>query len=94
MNPARATIRPMIRPEIDLAVDWAAAEGWNPGLADAACFRAQDPTGFLVGRIGDEAVAVISAVKYGASFGFIGFYIYHEASATITAGGTVDPGFN
>src|SRR5436190_14760440 len=39
MNPARATIRPMIRPEIDLAVDWAAAEGWNPGLADAACFR-------------------------------------------------------
>jgi hypothetical protein len=31
-------IRPMTSGEIALAVDWGAAEGWNPGLVDAACF--------------------------------------------------------
>jgi len=70
----------MTRSEIDLAVDWAAAEGWNPGLSDADCFHAQDATGFLVGRIGDEPVAVISAVKYADTFGFIGFYIVKPGS--------------
>ena len=29
-------IRTMTLPEIGLALEWAAAEGWNPGLADAA----------------------------------------------------------
>ena len=29
------TIRTMRPDEIQLAVDWAAAEGWNPGIADA-----------------------------------------------------------
>ena len=68
-------IRTMTREEIDTAVDWAAVEGWNPGLHDADCFHAADPTGFFVGMVGDEPIATISAVKYGASFGFVGFYI-------------------
>jgi hypothetical protein len=65
----------MTRREIDLAVDLAAAEGWNPGLHDANCFHAADPGGFLVGLLGDEPIATISVVRYGASFGFLGFYI-------------------
>jgi GNAT superfamily N-acetyltransferase len=65
----------MDRQEIDLAVDWAAAEGWNPGLYDANCFYAADPGGFLIGLLGDEPIATISVVKYGGSFGFVGFYI-------------------
>lgn len=69
------TIRSMTRPEVDLAVDWAAAEGWNPGLHDADAFYAADSGGFLVGLLGDEPIATISAVKYGTSFGFVGFYI-------------------
>jgi len=68
-------IRTMSRDEIDIAIDWAASEGWNPGLHDADCFYAADPEGFLVGEIDNEPVAVISAVKYGETFGFIGFYI-------------------
>ena len=60
---------------MDIAIDWAAAEGWNPGLYDADCFHAADPNGFLVGLLGDEPVATISVVKYGDSFGFLGFYI-------------------
>jgi hypothetical protein len=26
------------RVDLDLMVEWAAREGWNPGLADADCF--------------------------------------------------------
>jgi GNAT superfamily N-acetyltransferase len=65
----------MTRSELNLAVNWAAAEGWNPGLHDADCFYNTDPTGFLMGFLNGEPIASISAVKYGESFGFIGFYI-------------------
>ena len=65
-----------LRPEeISLAVDWAAAEGWNPGLADAACFAIPDPQGFLVGEIDGEPVATVSCVNYDERFAFLGFYI-------------------
>jgi hypothetical protein len=60
----------MTRAEIDLGIDWAAAEGWNPGLHDAESFYAADPGGFLVGLLDNEPVGMISAVKYGHSFGF------------------------
>ncbi len=68
-------IRTMSRDEINIAIDWAASEGWNPGLYDADCFYMADPEGFLVGELNNEPVATISAVKYGSAFGFIGFYI-------------------
>ena len=69
------TIRVMTRQDLDLAINWAAAEGWNPGLNDADCFEAVDPTGFLIGCLGDEPIASISVVRYSRSFGFLGFYI-------------------
>ena len=69
------TVRTMRAAELPLALDWAAAEGWNPGLADAACFLAGDPDGFLVAELAGEAVGCVSAVRYGAGFGFLGFYI-------------------
>jgi GNAT superfamily N-acetyltransferase len=72
-------IRPMERHELDAVLDWAAAEGWNPGLYDAACFHAADPEGFLIGLVDGEPVASIFAVKYGGSFGFIGGYIVKPA---------------
>lgn len=55
--------------------DWAAAEGWNPGLSDPIAFQAADPDGFLVGRLDGEPVGCISVVRYGEGFGFLGFYI-------------------
>lgn len=61
--------------DLALALDWAAAEGWNPGLADAACFRAADPDGFLVAELDGEPVGCVSAVRYAGGFGFLGFYI-------------------
>jgi ribosomal protein S18 acetylase RimI-like enzyme len=68
-------IRPMTRAELDVVVDWAAAEGWNPGWHDADTFHAADPGGFLLGLIGGEPVSAISAVRYGNRFAFIGFYM-------------------
>ncbi len=73
------TIRSMARPELDLALAWAAAEGWNPGVHDAQCFHAADPNGFLIGLLGDQPVAVISVVRYGSRFGFLGLYIVQPA---------------
>ncbi len=68
-------IRTMNREEMDIAVEWAAREGWNPGLHDAESFYAADPGGFLIGELGGKPVASISVVKYGNAFGFLGFYI-------------------
>ncbi|MGI0495165.1 GNAT family N-acetyltransferase [Alkalinema pantanalense CENA528] len=75
MAVATYVIRTMTRRDLDVAIAWAAAEGWNPGLQDAVIFYAADPQGFLMGWLGEEPIAAISAVKYGDSFGFLGFYI-------------------
>jgi hypothetical protein len=68
-------IRTMRPDEIALAADWAAAEGWNPGLADAACFATVDPGGFLIGELDGAPAAIISCVNYDGRFAFLGFYI-------------------
>ena len=72
-------IRSMALDEMAIALDWAAAEGWNPGLHDAPCFHAADPGGFLLGLLDGEPVATISVVRYGADAGFLGFYIVKPA---------------
>lgn len=59
------------------AVDWAAAEGWDPGLDDLEIFHGTDPSGFLMGYVGETPVSSISVVKYGGGYGFLGFYIVH-----------------
>src|SRR4051812_12240896 len=65
-----------LRPEeISIAIDWAAAEGWNPGLADAACFAIPDTQGFFLGELDGEPVATVSCVNYDDRFAFLGFYI-------------------
>lgn len=69
------TIRPMKRDEISIAIEWAAAEGWNPGLSDAACFASVDPHGFLIGELDGQPAATVSCVNYDARFAFLGFYI-------------------
>lgn len=79
MPDANYRITTMRRDEVDLAVEWAAREGWNPGLYDAGSFYAADSTGFLIGLLDAEPVATISVVRYGQSFGFLGFYIVAPA---------------
>src|SRR3954469_12874432 len=67
--------RTMTREEVALAVEWAAQEGWNPGLHDAESFHAADSGGFRIGTLGGQPVASISVVKYGERFAFLGLYI-------------------
>lgn len=70
-------IRQMTKSDLDLAISWAAKEGWNPGLHDRDPFYNTDPHGFFMGFLNDKPISCISAVSYGKLFGFIGFYIVH-----------------
>jgi Acetyltransferase (GNAT) domain/Acetyltransferase (GNAT) family len=73
-------IRVMEPTEVELAIEWAAREGWNPGLADAEAFHATDPDGFLIAEDAERRpAACISAVRHGDPLGFIGFYIVAPA---------------
>lgn len=68
-------IRKLEPAEVEQLIGWAAAEGWNPGLDDAASFHATDPDGFIGAFVDGEMAAGISAVAYGAGYGFVGLYI-------------------
>lgn len=72
-------IRPMSIEDLQLTLDWAAAEGWNPGLEDAEAFLAADPEGFLMGWVDDVPAVSIAAIRYSDQFGYIGLYICQEA---------------
>lgn len=61
--------------EFSVAIDWAAGEGWNPGLHDATCFYAADPNGFFLAEQNGKPAGCLSAVAYDEHFGFAGFYI-------------------
>ena len=72
MNSLR--IRPMRPDEISIAVNGATAEGWNPGLADGACFAAADPEGSFIGELKGALAATVSCVNYVAIFALLHFY--------------------
>ncbi|MEP3047400.1 MAG: GNAT family N-acetyltransferase [Roseibium sp.] len=73
--PDQYKIRTMKIKDLQIALDMATDEGWNPGLDDCAAFYTADPTGYFVGELNGELINVISAVRYGDDFGFIGLYI-------------------
>lgn len=65
------------RTDLETLLDWAAREGWNPGLDDATPFFAADPAGFHVADEDGQIVAAISLVRYSPAYAFLGFYITH-----------------
>ena len=68
-------IRVMSPDDIRTAIDWAAEEGWNPGVHDAECFYSADPEGFFIAELDGQPVATISVVNYDERFSFAGLYI-------------------
>ncbi|MEP4198768.1 MAG: GNAT family N-acetyltransferase [Aliishimia sp.] len=69
------TIRAMTLNDLKVVLQWAADEGWNPGLDDAHAFHASDPSGFLIKTVEDEPVAAISVVNHTPEFAFLGLYL-------------------
>lgn len=57
------------------AIEWAAAEGWNPGLDDRERFLAADPDAFLGSEHDGQIAGTVSCALYGDGYAFIGFYI-------------------
>ncbi len=71
----QVTIEKMTQNEVDLAIQWAHSEGWNPGIHDAYCFYHADPDGFYAVKVNGEIVGTVSVVKYSEDFAFAGLYI-------------------
>src|SRR6478752_1904192 len=71
MTPDDMHIRRMSRDELDVLVEWAAREDWNPGLDDAEVFWDTDQEGCVAAEIG----GVGSIVAYDKRYGFMGFFI-------------------
>jgi len=74
MKLRRATPRDLVQ-----VLQWAAAEGWNPGLDDASAFWRADGGGFFVAEVNDQIVAAISVVNHDADFAFLGLYLCQPA---------------
>jgi GNAT superfamily N-acetyltransferase len=68
-------IRPLRREELDVVLDWAGAEGWEPGRGDADAFWAADPDAFFGLEREGELIGSISTVSYAGAFGFVGLFI-------------------
>lgn len=72
------TIRQMRRDELDTLVEWAADEGWNPGLDDADVFWKTDPQAFIAAELKGELAGGGSIVSYDGRYGFMGFFIVRK----------------
>ncbi len=71
------TFRKLTFPEFETLVSWAALEGWNPGLHDAALFYETDPEGFYGYFEQNTMIGGGSIVSYNGELGFMGFFIIH-----------------
>ncbi|WP_299585055.1 GNAT family N-acetyltransferase [uncultured Microbulbifer sp.] len=68
-------IKNMCRSEIDILVDWADHEGWNPGRHDAEVFWETDPEAFIAAEVQQGLIGAGSIASYGGNYGFMGFFI-------------------
>jgi GNAT superfamily N-acetyltransferase len=73
------TVRNMTRAEVDQLVEWAAREGWNPGLHDADLFWHTDPEAFIAAEVNGELAGGGAITAYDGRFGFMGFFIMRPA---------------
>lgn len=69
------TLRHMTLTDLETVLGWAADEGWNPGIDDAAAFLAADPEGFFLHEEAGRPLAAISVVAHDPGMAFLGLYI-------------------
>jgi hypothetical protein len=65
----------MTRADADVLAEWAAQEGWNPGLADIDVAWAYDPAAFIAQRRDNELAGGGGIIAYGHATGFMGLFI-------------------
>ncbi len=71
----KLVIRRMTRSEVNELVEWAACEGWNPGLHDADAFWETDPDAFIAATYHGNLIGGGAISAYEKTFGFMGFFI-------------------
>ena len=64
---------------LEILIQWAREEGWNPGLHDADIFWQTDPEGFYGYYNNGELIAGGAIVSYNKLFGFMGLFIVKPA---------------
>ena len=67
--------RVMTLADLEMVIGWAADEGWNPGIDDAAAYFAADDQGFFLAEVEGQPVAAISVVNHTAELSFLGLYL-------------------
>ncbi len=73
--PAGFAITPMREAETKVLDDWAAAEGWNPGLGDLRIAWQTEPEAFVALREGGRLAGGGTIYSYDGQFGFMGLFI-------------------
>lgn len=73
--PQGCSISAMRVGELSTLAQWAADEGWNPGLSDLRIASEADPEAFVALREGDELLGAGSIYSYDGHFGFMGLFI-------------------
>ncbi|MEH1836702.1 MAG: GNAT family N-acetyltransferase [Nostoc sp.] len=68
-------IRQMTIDDLKIALSWAEAEGWHPGVDDANNFYVANAGSFLIGELNGNPISSIVVARYSESFNFIGLYI-------------------
>ncbi|MCR9201616.1 MAG: GNAT family N-acetyltransferase [Planctomycetaceae bacterium] len=77
MDAEQFSLQPLDQWQLEILVEWAAAEGWNPGPHDAAAFYATDPDGYYGFFHEQRLIAGGAIVSYERLFGFMGLFIVH-----------------
>jgi GNAT superfamily N-acetyltransferase len=67
--------RRLDRAELDTVLDWAAAEGWNPGRADAEAFWTADPEAYWGIEHEGKLIGAGAIISYDGQAGFMGLFI-------------------
>ncbi|MGC1181665.1 GNAT family N-acetyltransferase [Legionella sp.] len=71
----KINVREMSKKDLQLVVNWAIKESWNPGLYEIDALYEADPKGYHLLEIDDKPVASLAAVRYAPNFAFLGLYI-------------------